>query len=373
MKVKISQDNLNKGLSLAGRFIASRPQLPILSNFLLATDKGKLKLSATNLDLGINLWLGAVVEEKGQLLIPAREVSEFVSYLPAGEVFLESQKTSLKITSPKAEAVFGGMSAQEFPQIPQGEEKNSLLLDVTQLSKAVSQVCFAAAIDETRPVLEGVFWQFDQDGYQMVATDGYRLSLKKITSKQVVKKETSFLIPARSLLEVTKLIQEDKLKVSLDKKQSQAVFIIPRRLKAILSSRLLSGEFPDYKKIIPQQNSIQVSVDHQELLSAVKIASVFARQAGNVIVLDFKNGQLEIKADALQVGKNKTSVPIKIKGEEVKVAFNYRFLLDYLNSIDNKEAEVIVKMNDSLSPVVFTVKGDNSFLHLIMPINLEDK
>ncbi len=369
MNVKILQENLAYGLNLAERFISPRPQLPILNNFLFTTDQGKLKISATNLDLGIILWLGGVVEKEGSLAIPAHEITEFVSFLPAGEISLEGETTNLKIISSKAEAIFTGANPQDFPQIPQGEEKTSFSLNCQQLSLAVSQVSFAATIDEARPVLEGILWRFDNQGYQMVATDGYRLSLKKIKEKfPFFEKEISFLVPGRSLVELVRLVQEEQLKVSWDKQQSQLVFILPNLR---LSSRLLSGDFPDYQRIIPQETKIEAFVDKEELLSAIKIASVFARQAANVIILHFNNDQLEIKTEAAQVGQNKTVIPARFQGEEIKIAFNYRFLLDFLNSIDKNQAEVVIKINDPLSPVLFAVNNDPSLVHLIMPIRTE--
>lgn len=370
MNFKILQENLSKGLSLTDRFVSSRPQLPILSNILFSVDKGKLKLSATNLDLGINLWLGGVVEKEGQLAVPAHELTEFVSYLPTGEISLQSENKILKVISPKAQATFTGMDPEEFPQIPQGNEKNKLSLNSKDLSQAVSQVGFAAATDEARPILEGIYWQFNKDGYQMVATDGYRLSLKKVAlEKSSLKENLSFLIPSRSLNEIVRLINEDQFEVSWDKDQNQIVFVFPNMR---ISSRLLDGDFPDYENIIPSESQNIANIDKQEFLSAVKIASVFARQAGNVVVLQFQDNKLEIKADATQVGQNSATVPVKYKGEPIKIAFNYRFLLDFLNSISKDEAEIIIKMNNPESPVTFEISNDSSLLHLIMPIRTEE-
>jgi len=368
MKVKILQEDLQKGFNLSQRFVASRPQLPILANFLIETDKGKLKLSATDLSLGLSVWIDAKVEEEGKTSVPAKEITEFISYLSPGEVELATNKQILKVLSARAEADFAGVKADEFPQSPAIED-GLLTLPAAELTAAVNQVSFAAASDESRPVLEGILWLLAAKEYQLVATDGYRLAHKKVGLKQGVGKPTSFLVPARSFNEVAKLAHSfSDLKVGWNKQKNQISFLLPN-LK--LTSRLLGGEFPEYQKIIPQAAKILAFVDSQELLAAIRAVSVFARQAGNVIVLNFQPDQLDIQASAPQVGRNKATVPIRLEGNKITVAFNYRFLLDFLNNLPNNESEVAIRMNDALSPVVFTLKGDDSLLHLIMPVRLD--
>ncbi len=368
MKVNILQEDLQKGFSLGQRFIASRPQLPILADFLLETDRGQLKLSATDLNLGISIWLDAKVEEEGKIAVPARDISEFVAYLQ-GELRLKTEKQILRVISPRAEANFAGMKGEEFPQPPQGEEKNKIIIPTPQLTLAVGEVSFAAAHDETRPVLEGILWKLTPSGYQLVATDGYRLAWKKVAEKQALKSEEEFLVPARSFAEVAKLVEgEEKLAVTWDKQKSQIIFQWPRFQ---LTSRLLAGEFPDYQKIVPQESKVQVFLDQQEFLTAIRAVSVFARQAANIVILDFQPKQVVIQANAPQVGQNQARVPIRLEGEPLKVAFNYRFLLDFLNNLPAEEKEIVIKLNDPLAPVVFSRDGDPSLLHLIMPVRLD--
>ncbi len=368
MKVDILQEDLQKGLSLGQRFITSRPQLPILANFLLETDNGQLKLSATDLNLGISIWMDAKVEEKGCIAIPARDISEFVAYLQ-GTLRLETEKQILRVISPRAEASFAGMKGEEFPRPPQGNEKNKIIVPTKRLTLAVDEVSFAAARDETRPILEGILWKMARAGYELVATDGYRLAWKKVVEKQALKTEEEFLVPARSFAEVAKLVEgEERLTITWDQQRSQIIFKWPRFQ---LTSRLLAGEFPDYQKIIPQESKIQVFLDQQEFLTAIRAVSVFARQAANIIVLDFQSDQVIIQANAPQVGQNQARVPIRLEGQPLKVAFNYRFILDFLNNLPAEEKGIIIKLNDPLSPVVFSRDGDSSLLHLIMPVRLD--
>lgn len=369
MKLQILQSNLTQGLSIVSRFVSSRPQLPILANILFSTDKGKLCLSATNLDLGINIWLGAKVEKEGSLTMPAKEVTEFVSYLSVQNVDLFSEKENqLTVSSSQATASFVGIRADEFPKIPRLDRKDSFSLPLNDLSKAVSQVAFAAASDETRPVLEGIFWQFEGGEYRMIATDGYRLSLKKVGLKDKKTEKSSFLVPARTLNEVVRLGKEEAVEVGLSKNKNQAIFAFPQME---ISSRLLEGEFPEYEKIIPEESKTRVYLDKDDFSQSVKIASVFARESANIVLLTIEKDQMTLTANSSRVGENKTSLPVKVEGEPIKIAFNFRFLLDFINACGDKK-EIIIDLNDPLSPTVFRVDGDESWLHIIMPVRMEE-
>lgn len=372
MRLEILQETLNEGLGIVSRFVSLRPQLPILSNILLATEEGKLLLSATNLELGVNLWLGAKIEKEGKIALPAREITEFVSYLSGGKLILEKEEKQdrLTISSPQAKGSFVGMKADEFPRVPRLEKEKSFTLPLEGLREAVSQVSFAAAEDETRPVLGGVYWQFKDNQYQMVATDGYRLSLKKVPFPKKEKKEKMvFLVPARSLNEMVRLSKGDEVKVSLSEDENQVVFGFPQ---LEVSSRLLEGEFPEYEKIIPQESKTQVVVSREDFIQAVKIASVFAREAANIIVFQIDKKEVVLTVEAPQVGENRTSLPAQTEGEPLKIAFNYRFLLDFLGAVPPEEKELVWQLNTPLSPAVFKLKGDESWLHIIMPVRLEE-
>jgi len=376
MKIEILRENLNSGLTTASRFISSRPQLPILANVLIVTDEGKVKLSATNLEMGVNLWLGAKVEEEGKICLPAKEITEFISYLSAEKLTLETQKESqLIVFSPQARASFVGMASEEFPEIPHLNEDESFILLLPELVLAVSQVSFAAAVDETRPVLAGIYWQFNTDGYQMVATDGYRLSVKKVILEQKPKIKKSekeekvvFLVPAKTLNEVVRLGRGESVKIGLTKEGNQAIFGFPQ---LEISSRLLEGDFPEYERIIPTQKKTSVLVDKNDFSSAIKAASVFARQSANIVILSIDKKEMEITADAPHVGENKTTLPIKAEGEPIKVAFNFRFLLDFINAVPSGQEELLLELTEPLSPVVFKIYGDESWIHVIMPVRLE--
>lgn len=371
MKFSILQENLSHGLTLVSRSVASKATLPILNNLLLATDKGRLKLSGTNLETGINLWLGAKIEREGSLTIPAKVLSEFISSLPAGKIEAEGQETSLLVSSSAFKASFVGTAATEFPKIPSFTEKPILIFEKEKMTEAFSQVAFAAAQDEGRPVLTGVLIRnTEKEETVLVATDGFRLSLKKILAKKR-DFQGDLLIPAKTLLEVSRLAQENgeenqEIKATLTEEKSQIIFSFS---EIEFSSRLLEGEFPDFAKIIPTSFQTKAEFDKEEFLRAVKVASIFAREQANIMRLKIEEGKMKILAETPQVGTNENEIMAKTEGEKVEIAFNCRFVLDFLNS--TKGEEIVLEVNGPLSPGVFKIKGDDSFLHIIMPVRLQ--
>jgi len=374
MKLSILQENLAQGLNTASRSVATRAQLPVLSNVLLATDKGRLKVSATNLETGINLWLGAKIEKEGAISIPAKILAEFVSSLPADKVELEVKENNLSLTCGSFQADFIGLPASEFPTIPSLAGKANISFKDEVLSQAVSQVAFAAASDEGRPVLTGVLIMAKRNQLVLVATDGYRLSIKKLKEIKGLEKveefKTGLIIPARTLTEVARIVgesEEKTLKLAITPKASQVIFALA---EAEVVSRLIEGKFPDFERIIPEKGKTKAVVETEELLRAVRIASIFARESANIVKFSVKKTGLEISANTAQVGANVSRVEAKTEGVEGKVAFNSRYLLDFLSAMGSKQ--VSFEMSGALNPGVFTPVGDKSFLHIIMPVRVQE-
>jgi DNA polymerase III subunit beta len=372
MKISVLQENLNKGLSLTSHSVSSRATLPILSNILLETREGRLKLSATNLEIGISLLIGVKIEQEGSIAIPARVLADFISSLPAEKIDLETKDTSLFISSGEFKANIAGMEAAEFPKLPAFPSQTTLSVDKDAFIKAISCVVIAAAQDEGRPVLTGVLIEGDKEKLSLVSTDGYRLSIKTIPVKDF-EMEGKLLIPAKTLLEVAKIAQEDigeskDVRMGLTPEKSQVVFGFPN---VELSSRLIEGEFPDYQKIVPQASTTKAIFQKDEFLRAVRIASVFAREQANIVkmIIDPENGKIMVTAETPQVGGNESGVEAKIEGEKLEIAFNCRFLMDFLGIANSQE--IVFEANGPLSPGVFRLSGDNSFVHIIMPVRLQ--
>jgi len=372
MKFSCLQENLNKGLSIVSRFISTRPQLPVLSNILLIAKKDNLSLKATNLESGITYKVGVKIEEEGEITIPAKTLSELVSQLPADKVDFLLEENNLKINCQRFQARIAGLPATEFPPLPESSGKPNLSFKTEEISAPVSQVSFAAAQDESRPVLSGVRI-FNQDkGLTLVATDGFRLSvvgLPTVVSAQPI----DLLLPSRTLIEVVRILAEEGEKefgLEITKETNQAVFSLGR---ADIVCRLLEGQFPNYEKIIPHGFNTHIVVNKDELAAAIKTAAIFAREAANIIKFEIhpsasSGPKFQISANAPQVGENTVELEAKVEGENAEIAFNCRFLQDLLGIVSSED--IIFEMTSSLSPGVFKIAGNANFLHLIMPVRV---
>lgn len=375
MKLSVLQENLAKGLTVASRSVASRVQLPVLSNILLATDQGRLKLSATNLETGINYWLGAKVEKEGTISVPAKVFTEFVTSLPTEKVKLETKENNLFVRCGNYQAEFNSLAATEFPNIPSIKGRPDISFAASGLVGAINQVAFAAAQDEGRPVLTGVLLIIKGKELILVATDGYRLSLKKLpTTKGIVESKElrkGLIIPSRTLMELARIMsevsQEKNIGLTITKKANQAIFSAP---ESEIISRLIEGQYPDFEKIIPDKGKTSLTVDLVELTRAVKVAAIFAREAANIVRFSIDQKGLEITANTAQVGRNKIRLEAKVKGNGRKIAFNSRYLLDLLGVAEAKE--INLEITGPLNPGLFTLTGDKSYLHIIMPVRVQE-
>ena len=374
MKLSLLQPNLNLALSHISRFVSLKNQLPILSHTLLATDNGRLKLSATNLEIGINYWIGAKIDEEGSLAVPVKEISEFVSYLPSETINLSlDDKSLLHLSSSKAQSSFTTSPVVDFPEIPTLDPKTAIQLDLPKLAQAVSQVAFASAIDDSRPVLTAVLCRFSQNSLLLAATDGFRLSLKNLKLEKPLNLKTdkdslTLLIPARSLVEITKLSKNEKqLTLGQTTDGNQIVFVLE---DLELVSRLIEGDYPDYQRIIPESFLTKIFLNKEEFSQAVKIASVFASQSANVVKFTVGKSNLTLSANAPQIGQNQAVVDARVDGEPLEIAFNYKFVSEFIDACRGEE--IAIELNESLTPGFFHDQSDPNFTHIIMPVRLQD-
>jgi len=374
MRVSCLQENLAKGLSIVGRAVAARSTLPVLSNVLLATDSSRLKLSATNLELGINCWIGAKVEQDGAITVPARLLMDFVNSLPPDRIDMELQTRTQTLTlrCGRFEASIKGIDAQEFPIVSAGVEDQAVPLDAQTLRDMIGQVTFAAATDETRPVLTGVLTEIGPKSIVMVAADGYRLSLRNAEIAGV-ENQAQVIIPARALQELARVSAEEQEPVRLivSPSRSQAFF----RLSSIdLITQLIDGSFPPYQTIIPRSYSTRTVLNTAEFQKAVRLASLFARDNNNIVRLrvepagDLAPGKVVVSATSSELGSNVGELEATIEGSPIEIAFNGRFLAEALAVIDS--AEVALETNSPASPGVLRPVGGADFLHVIMPMHI---
>jgi len=373
MKLTCLQENLNHGLGIVGRAVAARTTLPITNNVLLTAEQSRLKLVATNLEMAISYWIGAKVEEEGTITVPARLLTEFVNSLPNDNMSVElSPRTkTLGLKCARFEARISGIDAKDFPPIPSIDEGISTTLDIEALSQGISQVAFAAASEESRPVLTGVDVQFDNDMLILAAADGFRLAVYKLPLSKPVKENTEVIIPARTLTELNRLMADggETVDITINPNKSQALF----RLKDTeLVSQLVQGTFPKYDQLIPQSHTTQVTVETAEFLRATRTASIFARDGSGIVRLvatpggETTPGKLTVSARSEEIGEDVGDIDATVEGEEAKIAFNGKYLIDVLGVL--RESRVILETTNSSSPGVIRPVGADNYVHVVMPM-----
>ena len=378
MKLSCLQENLNRGLNVVGRAVATRTTLPITNNVLLATDQSRLKLVATNLEMAISCWLGAKVEEEGTITVPARLLIEFVNSLPSDKIdisLLPGTKT-LGLSCARFEARISGVDAKDFPPIPKLEGGITTKVEVSAFRQGISRVVFAAAVEESRPVLTGVDAEFDGDLLTLAAADGFRLAVHKLPLSKTVRQKAKVIIPARTLAELSRLIvdQEEAVDITVDPDKSQALFQLKDKSRRIeLVSQLVQGSFPDYSQLIPQSYNTRVVVDVGAFLRATKTASIFARDGSGIVRLvmapgsELTPGKMTVSARSEEIGDDVGEIDAIVEGEEAKIAFNGRYLIDVLSVLDEK-GQVALETTNPSSPGVLRPVGVDNYIHVVMPM-----
>jgi DNA polymerase-3 subunit beta len=376
VKVSCLQENLAKGLSIVGRAVASRSTLPVLSNVMMATDNGRLKLSATNLELGINCWVGAKVEAEGATTVPARLLTDFINSLPPEQIDLELavRTQTLNARCARFEANIKGIDAQEFPIIPTADDaERAVRLKPEDLRQMIDQVVFAAATDESRPILTGVLARFEGDRLTLAAADGFRLSVRSAPLGQAIEQPIEVIIPARALGELARISadQEDWVEVIITPARNQILFHLH---DVDLVSQLIEGKFPDYRQIIPTSHTTRTVLDTPGFLKAARVSHLFARDAANIVRLEIAPGDelmpghLTLAATSAELGDNVGQVDAIVEGDPIEIAFNAKYLIDVLSVMDT--GQVALETASASSPGVLRPIGDDDFVHVIMPMHL---
>ena len=374
MRVSVLQENLHKGLSIVNRAIPSRPSLPVLSNVLLSTEDQRLKLSATNLELGITCWIGAKVEEDGATTVPSRILLDLVGNLSPERVDLEFNNRTqvLNLRCGGNTGNIKTVDAAEFPLIPEADTSHGVSMAADAFTEMVSHVDFAAAREDNRPVLTGILTRFEGDTVTMAAADGYRLAVRTAYLTQPVSEPQQIIIPGRTLTEVARVIADDdeEVMISLPQGRNQVMF----HLKNVdVVSSLIEGAFPDYEAIIPKGNATVTQVYTQELLRACKRSEVFAKDSANaakvlIAPADKGLGRVTVVSRSQETGDNEGLVDASVEGEEIEISFNIRYLIDVLNVV--REDQVILETSGAAAPGLVRPVGRDDFIHVIMPMSV---
>lgn len=370
MKLVVLQENLFRSLSIASYALPLKAEaLSILNNFFIKTKDGKIQITTSNLETTIKTALSGKVIEEGQVFVPAKILLSILPSLTGEKLTIETEKTLFKIKGTTTTSSLKTEKKEDFPLLSEGGEKEEAELSKKLIEEIKQQVCFAASGDESRTVLTGVLFKVQEQGLNVVATDGFRLSLLT-REKEKTLPVGDLILPARTINSLVQIIKEDeegKVKASFYKDKTQVSFSVSQTK---LFTRTIEGKFPDYEKIIPKDYKTRLSVDREEFIRKTKLASVFARETANTVKLKIEKNKLFVLANSPQTGESKGSLEAETKGEETEIAFNFRFLLDFLNSTD--AGRVIIETAGSLNPGVFRFEERPDFLHIIMPVRLQE-
>lgn len=374
MELQCLQETLKKGLSLANRAVATRSTLPVLSNVLLETDDGQLRISATNLELGIRTWIGAKVQSEGAVTLPAKLLNDVVNALPNQVVSLslDDRTQTVNIKCGKFETNIKGITADEFPILPTSQESPLLELPPDVLRTAIDQVAYAAAQTDSKPIQQGVSWRARGNSLRLVALDGFRLALKNIP---VNTSDVDIIIPSQSLMELSRILAtlEGNAEMTITPNQGLAIF---RTESVELSTRLIDGQYPDVDMYLQQfkEWSTRIVVETSEINTAVKMASLFVAESSSKAIKlwcgghEHENGTLVITGVANETGNNKTELDCVFAGHSNQIALNYRYLSDAINAC--KTQQIAIQMQEANKPALITPIGDDSYMALVFSVNV---
>jgi DNA polymerase III subunit beta len=375
MKVSVLQENLAFGLNIVSRAVSPRSTLPVLGNVLVATDEGRLRLSATNLELGITCWIGAKIDEDGSTTVPARTFTDLVSTLPNDkvEMALNVRTQTLNVRCGTSNTDIKCIDAQEFPPMPSPDMDDSIEINVTDLKEMIHQVVFAASSDEARPVLTGVLVTVQGNEIKLEAADGFRLSIRKAQLTSPATRQVKAIIPARALSELARIAgdSDEAVKMALPAGRGQVIF----RMKDIeLISQLIEGNYPELEQVVPRSHQTRTVLSTSGFLKACRQAEIFAREGSLIARIDIKPGSelepgtVEISGQSEETGSSLAVIDATIEGSPLLIAFNVRYLREVLDVL--KTANVILETTGDTSPGVFRPAGEENFLHVIMPMHL---
>jgi DNA polymerase III subunit beta len=367
MRLQCTQENLLRGVQIVGRAISPRASMPILGNILMETTKNGVKLSATDLELGIESYVDATVSQEGAITLPARILTDIVTNLPAAQVKITVGEGEAKATITCENVTFEvlGLPAADFPVMPSGNSDVLVKLDAGLLRTMIRQTSFAISTDETRPFLTGVYVLLEGEMGQFVATDGGRLALRKAKIPDTTKAKIAAIVPGKTMGELVRVLGAVEGDVAITSQDNQLIFTL-HGMRFI--SRLIAGQFPNYEQVIPKEYKQRIKVGAERLLRAVRRASITARDSANVVRLSAADGILTISSNTPDVGKAQEDISVTVEGDAIPVAFNAKFLLDALNNID--ATDVFFDLTGPLSPGALRPVEHSDYVYVLAPVRV---
>lgn len=361
MELQVTQENINKAFGSVARIASARSTLPILSNVLIKTTGNRLSLAATNLDIAITHFIGAKVSTEGSITVPAKLTQEFISNLPPEVIDLKLNDSKLLIKTGKYQSTINGVSADDYPVMPVINDGKTWKISAKKLKNSLQQVIGSASGDESRPVLTGVYFHSSGDDLFVVTTDSYRLAEKVISS---TKEDVSMLVPASAMQELLRLLGDDEQEVVITHDDQQVLFTLG---DIELVARLIDGNYPDYKKLIPEKFATKATIKRTEFANITKVSSLFARESAGSITLelDEKKQTISIHSIASQIGENTAVADAKVSGSG-SITLNSRYVIDALSACGGDEVEFC--FNGKLEPCLIKNAKQADYIHIIMPL-----
>ena len=373
MKLNIQQETLAAGLGIASRAVAARSTLPVLANVLLIAKDKQLTLAATDLETGIICQVEAQVESEGQYTVPARTFVELVSTLPKDSTIkleLNADNTALKVRCGASKTEIKGIPAAEFPALPSPGDEPGLQLDGGELKEAIQQVIPAASEDDARPTLQGVFVSLAGDQVTLYAADGFRMTRRSLKLPEAVEKPGGAIVPAASLASLARTLNGGEIQMLLPRNGGRVIFF---NQTTLVFAQLIEGKYPDVEQVIPKNYATRALLATAALQKACKQADIFAREGQHLVRLAFTPdngvpGSLRTVGQSDQTGQVETTLEATVTGSAIELGLNATFLKEALSGL--KAPNVALEVTAPTSPVVLRPVGDDSLLHVLMPMHV---
>jgi len=368
MKLTISKEQLIQGLQAVQNIVSTRTTLPVLSNVLLRADENRLELTATDLDVSISSAVEASVEKPGAVTLPAKKLFGIIRELPTPQIELDiDEKNNCRILSGSSYYKINGLAAEEFPPFPKFAENRKIKLGQDKLRSLLRKTSFAISTDESRFVLNGIFFSLKEHKMTLVATDGRRLALAEEEVDLTPGSEGECIVPSKAINELSRLLgTQSEVEIKFNDNQAAFTLTNEKGLLTVIISKLIDGNYPNYKQVIPTETKERIPLVREELLQALRRAEIMTSEKSNSVKLNFTKNKLEITANTPDVGEARESMAVNYKANDIAIAFNPTYLMDPLKALDNDE--VYLELIDELSPGVVKINGP--FLYVIMPMRM---
>lgn len=362
MKITLKQENLKNGLLITSRIIGNTNTLPILNNVLLKTDNGLLYISSTNLEIGLTTQVRCKIDEPGEVCIPAKIINDLIASLPQGNIEIESKGSEVEIKTGTYKTKIHSLPSEDFPKIPEIDRKESFNINGQELKKSIDDVVFAASTNETQPEISGVLLSVNQNEIKLVATDRYRLAEKTTTVNTGFSRDV--IIPHRTVQEISRIIGGSEVEVSISLTETQILISLP---ETELVSRLVDGQYPPYQEIIPKETLSKIITNTNELSSALKTSGIFSR-SNNTVTMEYDKdkGVIKLSSVSHDLGESVVDINAEIQGDSGVILFNPKYVVDALVNISDEQ--VLIRVIDDASPVLFSPNSGQDYLYLVMPI-----